>query len=368
MPTCNGKCVTEGKPDVPPKRLRETEPASINDILRKHSRDRLFVLPLQWTAQHLALLGCYLARKEIGLHGYEQAQFPEALRLTACQLPGSILAKTSIICDLLEHFKLSRYGTKLDFQFDRRVVASLETDGVFSPVPTPPRLAYLDLEATQLRRDNSVPFIKSRRPNPPAVRLQRKRRRRLRPAKDIEDPYIAAVLIDQAAPSGPNPKVHLLAAKEDNLYFYTALIPSHFLDRFDQPTQRPFRDPEPNSTPFPVRMLVGDVPGEASDDSNKKRHQALTTKEGFVQLPQPLKKQKSMQLIQQVVPLIIAGLHEPPPNTAIFPPITPSGPFNNGELLNYGFLKELGTSAQTPPSTEDRLTHKRLVAEAEKLP
>ncbi|KAK4202194.1 hypothetical protein QBC40DRAFT_46356 [Triangularia verruculosa] len=247
MPTSNAKYATEEKPDVPPKRLKETEPASINDILRQHSRDRLFVLPLQWTAQHLALLGCYFARKEIEPHGYEQAQFPEAFRLTACQLPDSIIAKTAIICDLLEHFKLSRYGTKLDFQFDRRVVASLETDGVFSPAPTPPRLAYLDLEATQLRRDNSVPFIRSRRPNPPAVRLQRKRRRRLRPAKDIEDPYIAAVLIalaqeqyyrDQAAPTGPDPKVHLLAAKGDNLYFYTALIPSHFLDRFDQPTQR----------------------------------------------------------------------------------------------------------------------------------
>ncbi|KAK3933438.1 hypothetical protein QBC46DRAFT_402393 [Diplogelasinospora grovesii] len=158
-----------------PKSLRETEPLSINDILRKHSRDRLFVPPLHWTSQHLALLECRFARKEIGLHGYEQTQFPESLRLTACQLPGSFQAKTSIIHDLLEHFKLRRYNTKLSFHFDG--------------------LAYLDLGATQLRRNNSVPIPKCRLPNPPTIRLQLKRRQRLQPAKDFEDPYIAAVLI-----------------------------------------------------------------------------------------------------------------------------------------------------------------------------
>lgn len=203
---------------MPPKRLRETGPVSINELWRKHSRDRLFVSPLQWTAQHLDLLEFYFTRKEIALHGDEQPKYSKSLWLTACQLPGSLLAKTAIICDLLGHFNLPCYGAKLDFQFDRRVVASLETDGVLPPVfnPTSPRLAYLDLEATQSRRDDSAPFIKSSRPNPPAIRLQRKRRRRLQPAEDLEDPFIAAVLItlaqrqyyqDQAAPECPEHKV-----------------------------------------------------------------------------------------------------------------------------------------------------------------
>lgn len=125
-----------------------------------------------------------------------------------------------------------------------------------------------------------------------------------------------------------------------------------------RPIQHPFGDPELNSAPLSVRMLVDDVPGGAPDDSNKKRHRALTTKEDFVQLPQPLKKQKSMQLSQQVVPPIIAGLHEPPPNVAVFPPIT-TGPFDNGEPLNRGLLKELGTNAPTPPSNDDRPVDKK---------
>lgn len=123
--------------------------------------------------------------------------------------------------DLLEHFDLSHYGTKLHLQFNRRAVACIETDGFFSPVSNTaiPSLAYLDLEATQLRRDNSIPFIKYRRPNPPAVRLQRKRRQCLQPANNIEDPYIAAVLIalaqnqyyyrNQVVPDGPDYKVEL---------------------------------------------------------------------------------------------------------------------------------------------------------------
>ncbi|KAK4676067.1 hypothetical protein QC764_0084640 [Podospora pseudoanserina] len=197
-------------------------------------------------AQHLALLGCYFAREVIGPHGHEQARFPEGLRHAARQLPRSILAKTLVRGALLEYFKLNEYdGTKLNFQFSRRVVASLATDALFSPVPTPPRLAYLDLEAAQRRRDKSISLFRSRRLNSPVARAQHKRQRRLRPAKDIEDPYIAAVLIalaqeqsyqDQSRPD--HYKVHLLAAKDDNLYFYTALIPSHFLDRLDRPSQR----------------------------------------------------------------------------------------------------------------------------------
>jgi len=41
---------------------RSPEPSSINDILRSHSRDRLYIPPLQWTAQHLDLLGCPFVR------------------------------------------------------------------------------------------------------------------------------------------------------------------------------------------------------------------------------------------------------------------------------------------------------------------
>jgi len=108
------------------------------------------------------------------------------------------------------------------------------------------------------------------------------------------------------------------------------------------PLQMILVDADPNTSTLPLRMLVGDAntnPAEGSDDlSTKKRHRTLTTKDDFVQLPQPLKKQKSTQ---QVVPPIIAGLHEPPPNAAVFPPIT-SGPFDDNDPRALGIHKDFG--------------------------
>ena len=40
------------------------EPSSLNDILRKHNRERLFVRPLHWKPQQLQLLRCQFAAKE----------------------------------------------------------------------------------------------------------------------------------------------------------------------------------------------------------------------------------------------------------------------------------------------------------------
>jgi hypothetical protein len=34
------------------------QPLSLNDLLRRHCRDRLYVPPLRWTAQHVQLLEC----------------------------------------------------------------------------------------------------------------------------------------------------------------------------------------------------------------------------------------------------------------------------------------------------------------------
>ncbi|KAK4200329.1 hypothetical protein QBC40DRAFT_72614 [Triangularia verruculosa] len=123
--------------------------------------------------------------------------------------------------------------------------------------------------------------------------------------------------------------------------------PSSLLDNSTQLTAsaRPLHlllgEPEPaGPSPFSLRRIVDNTPEAPDDASNKKRHRALTTKDDFVQLPQPLKKQKSAQLVQRgVVPPIIAGLHQPPPNAAVFPPIT-SNPYHDGEPSNLGLFKD----------------------------
>jgi hypothetical protein len=40
------------------------QPFSLNDILRRHCRDRLYVQPLYWTAQHVQLLDCRFIHRE----------------------------------------------------------------------------------------------------------------------------------------------------------------------------------------------------------------------------------------------------------------------------------------------------------------
>lgn len=68
----------------------------------------------------------------------------------------------------------------------------------------------------------------------------------------------------------------------------------------------------------------------------RKRRHGMTAKEDFVQLPQPLKKQKAAT---QVVPPIINGLLSPPPNAALLPPIS-SEPIDDPDLVNMALLKD----------------------------
>ena len=96
-----------------------------------------------------------------------------------------------------------------------------------------------------------------------------------------------------------------------------------------------------------LRLLLEDSRELSEEVAFQKRSHALPVKDDFVQLPHPLKKQKSTQQVfqgQQVMPPIINGLHEPPqkpPNAQIFPPIS-SGSFDDNEVINLNPLKELG--------------------------
>jgi len=47
-----------------PQASQSPQSSSLNDLLRQHCRDRLYVQPLHWTAQHLQLLGCRFVRRQ----------------------------------------------------------------------------------------------------------------------------------------------------------------------------------------------------------------------------------------------------------------------------------------------------------------
>jgi hypothetical protein len=75
------------------------------------------------------------------------------------------------------------------------------------------------------------------------------------------------------------------------------------------------------SSPQSLRKILDDDPENLPGPSSKKRHIVDSSKDDFVQLPQPPKKQKAAK---QVVPPIIIGLFEPPPQATLFPPIASS--------------------------------------------
>jgi len=71
-------------------------------------------------------------------------------------------------------------------------------DGVFSsssPSLTTPTLACLNLKNLESRRNASIKLSTHHWNNPPVTRLRQKKQRRLRPTNEVEDPYIAAVMI-----------------------------------------------------------------------------------------------------------------------------------------------------------------------------
>lgn len=102
---------------------------------------------------------------------------------------------------------------------------------------------------------------------------------------------------------------------------------------------------EPQSSS--LSKILDDTPHSFEDPTTKKRARGLNSKDDFMQLPQPVKKQKAAPQTH-VMPPIINGLHEPPPHAALFPPIASSSSFAESDSSKLNFLQDLGYM------TEDR--------------
>ncbi|GJC82862.1 telomere-associated protein 1 [Colletotrichum liriopes] len=108
---------------------------------------------------------------------------------------------------------------------------------------------------------------------------------------------------------------------------------------------------------FSLSRILDEVPDNKDDTATKKRHRTITTKDDFVQLPQPVKKQKPIQpQVMPAMPPIINGLHEPPPDAALFPPIA-SNDFNEPESKQLKPIREFAPvpeekEAEKPAETE----------------
>ncbi|EGX94987.1 MYB DNA-binding domain containing protein [Cordyceps militaris CM01] len=145
----------------------------------------------------------------------------------------------------------------------------------------------------------------------------------------------------------------------------------------DRPLPRLDRDVNRHaaSHPYPIRLLLDDSDsgesrqghGAYRDDSpegpddvyHKKRSRAtMHVKDDFVQLPQPLKKQKATQQAL-VMPPIINGLHEPPPHAALFPPISSTNYDNDASQMKL--MHDFNNH-----SSPDERSHRRGSSETDK--
>ncbi|KAF7552771.1 hypothetical protein G7Z17_g4092 [Cylindrodendrum hubeiense] len=184
---------------------------------------------------------------------------------------------------LVAHGFQCQKSDQLSFRFSRRTVCSVLTDGVWSLNTAAPSLAYIDLyNLESLRKKRICHSKESTRGNRPVAALRKKKLRHHKPSNDAEDPYILAILIalaqeqrrmqqkqqkqqqkqqkqqkPQKQQKQPNEqkqkqqkqttsageeghKVSLIGvrwASPRTLYFYTAWIPSTFLDKLDRPSQ-----------------------------------------------------------------------------------------------------------------------------------
>lgn len=89
-----------------------------------------------------------------------------------------------------------------------------------------------------------------------------------------------------------------------------------------------------------LSKILDDTPETSDDASNKKRHRIQHGKEEFLQLPQPVKKQKAAPHAPDLPP-IINGLHEPPPHAALFPPISSTSFDDEHDVTQLRLLQDL---------------------------
>ncbi|EGR51859.1 uncharacterized protein TRIREDRAFT_119999 [Trichoderma reesei QM6a] len=118
----------------------------------------------------------------------------------------------------------------------------------------------------------------------------------------------------------------------------------------------------PSSSTTAVAAASNVASGSGATPSNKRP--AIHIKDDFMQLPQPSKKPKAHQA--PLMPPIINGLLEPPPNVALFPPIESSA-FDDTDAGQSKLLHELSYSPPGPrlspepgqPVAKPRATRKR---------
>ncbi|KAF5022480.1 hypothetical protein F66182_5452 [Fusarium sp. NRRL 66182] len=219
-------------------------PKSINDIIRQHPRERLYVQPLEWTQLHLDLLKAAFQEDMLQhLSGPPENGKPAGRWSRAAERLANSDLKNAAIKTLV-----SEDGGPLRFQrpfgyfcFSPRhefrlhgAIFSQRSSGTLAPV-----FAFMMRGMIGIQREGVFVLPKPRRPNPPAELLREMRLKKLEPSDPWRDPYILAVLVGMAqsqAEDKQTPRFPYVDEKNhDYMYFYSAGISVAFLSKFEYP-------------------------------------------------------------------------------------------------------------------------------------
>ncbi|KAK3372089.1 hypothetical protein B0H63DRAFT_453461 [Podospora didyma] len=237
-------------------------------MIREHSHDPLFIKPLSWTSQDLEILGCEFVKLDRppgeAVDGRSNAAQNDANKkdnkiLEAIQGIFHYSGrdpKSWVVNRLLQHFSIF----ELPVQFSQqKPVHTLFTEGILTAgnvCDAAPVIAYLGLESDSIaERRNRVRATQRASPpcKPMAVSallessFREKLMRPVQPESELEDPFLAAVMIAlaQQLHMRRRParafKVHILTLadspqEEPTLFFYQSVISKELLERLDRPS------------------------------------------------------------------------------------------------------------------------------------
>ncbi|KAH7131501.1 hypothetical protein B0J13DRAFT_105320 [Dactylonectria estremocensis] len=253
---------------------------SVDEIIRRHPRERLFVQPVEWTGRHLELLQCSFelqdddegSRRRTAREEAHDADLSDCRPFSYWTHEAESLAVSDsknaairrILTDRKGPFKCTRpfgffhFGSDHTFRLHGLVFAPCSPRQAPGQEQPRPVFAFMQRGMIRIQREAAFPLPRPRRrqrlPNLPVAAARLLQLKHLEPADPCRDPYILAVLLGLAqaqaelsslAESGSNNawkrreyRVSAAFVDEENtkyMNFYSANVSAAFLGHFDYP-------------------------------------------------------------------------------------------------------------------------------------
>lgn len=254
-------------------------PISIDELIRRHPRERLFVQPLEWTARHLELLRCSFELQDDEVprgktvdEAVHDADLMDRRPFSYWTHEAEVLANSDtknavirrILTDRNGPFKCIRpfgffhYGADHKFRLHGLVFAPCsQRQGPGQDQP-PPVFAFMQRSMVKIQREAAFPMPRPRRrqqlPNVPVAAARQLQLKHLEPADPCRDPYILVVLLGLAQAQAETVAVSSSSSETDwtrheyrvcaifidetnteHMNFYSANISAPFLGKFGYP-------------------------------------------------------------------------------------------------------------------------------------